>query len=173
MLHFAYGSNMSVPMMRRMCPAARCEGRAILPGYRVFIMREGYASIRRAPVSRSCVHGVLWRLTARDLAALNAYENLAGGLYRAAIMTVYADKRHAALVYVARRHGRGRPRPGYMEIVIAGAREAGLPARYVRDLARLANRPDLCQQTRRGPPRPLRPPRPAGGGGGGIKRGAE
>ena len=51
MLHFAYGSNMSVPMMRRMCPAARCEGRAILPGYRVFIMREGYASIRRAPAT--------------------------------------------------------------------------------------------------------------------------
>jgi gamma-glutamylcyclotransferase (GGCT)/AIG2-like uncharacterized protein YtfP len=158
MLHFAYGSNMSVPMMQRMCPDARCEGRAILPGYHVFITREGYASIRRASGAR--VHGVLWRLTARDLAALNAYENLAGGLYRAAMMSVLANTRLAALVYVARSQGRGRPRPGYMEIVIAGAREAGLPAWYVRDLARLANRPDLCQQTRRGPPRPLRPPRP-------------
>jgi hypothetical protein len=78
------------------------------------------------------------------------------------------SNRHAALVYVARRLGRGRPRPGYMEIVIAGAREAGLPAWYIRDLARLANRPDLCQQTRRGPPRPLRPPRPGGGGGAGV-----
>jgi gamma-glutamylcyclotransferase (GGCT)/AIG2-like uncharacterized protein YtfP len=160
MLHFAYGSNMSVPMMRRMCPAARREGRAVLQGYRVFIMREGYASIRRD--SGACVHGVLWRLSPRDLAVLNAYENLAGGLYRAAMMSVVAQKRLAAFVYVARRLGRGRPRPGYMEIVIAGAREAGLPAWYVRDLARLANRPDLCQQTRRGPPRPLRPPRPGG-----------
>ena len=164
MVHFAYGSNMSVQMMRRICPAARCEGRAVLPGYRVFIMREGYASIRRATATGACVHGVLWRLTARDLAALNAYENLAGGLYRAAMMTVFAEKRLAALVYVARRLGRGRPRPGYMEIVIAGAREAGLPACYIRDLARLANRPDLCQQARRTPPRPLRPPRPGGGG---------
>jgi hypothetical protein len=92
MLHFAYGSNMIVPMMRRMCPAARCEGRAVLPGYRVFIIQEGYASIRRAPASGSCVHGVLWRLTSRDLAALNAYENLAGGLYRAAMMSVIAAK---------------------------------------------------------------------------------
>src|ERR1700694_6050387 len=45
MLHFAYGSNMSVPMMRRRCPAGRLEGRALLPGYRVIITREGYASI--------------------------------------------------------------------------------------------------------------------------------
>jgi gamma-glutamylcyclotransferase (GGCT)/AIG2-like uncharacterized protein YtfP len=157
MLHFAYGSNMSVPMMRRMCPMAHCEGRATLPGHRVFIIREGYASIRRA--SGACVHGVLWRLAPRDLAVLNAYENVAGGLYRAAMMNVVAGKRTAALVYVARRQARGRPRPGYMEIVIAGARDAGLPAWYIRDLARLANRPDLCQQARRRPLRPLRPPR--------------
>ena len=161
MLHFAYGSNMSVPMMRRMCPAARCEGRAVLPGHRVFIIREGYASIRRA--NGASVHGVLWRLTPRDFAVLNAYENLAGGLYRAAMMRVIADKRTAALVYVARRQARGRPRPGYMEIVIAGARDAGLPIWYIRDLSRLANRPDLCQQARRRPLRPLRPPRPAAG----------
>jgi hypothetical protein len=85
------------------------------------------------------------------------------------MMTVFAKERLAALVYVARGHGRGRPRPGYMEIVIAGAREAGLPAWYIRDLACLAGRTDLCQQTRRRPPRPLRPPRP----GAVIQRGAE
>jgi hypothetical protein len=87
------------------------------------------------------------------------------------MMTVFAEKRLAALVYVARRLGRGRPRPGYMEIVIAGAREAGLPACYIRDLARLANRPDLCQQARRTAPRPLRPPQPGGGGGGQARPG--
>ena len=136
MLHFAYGSNMSVPMMRRRCPAARLEGRALLAGYRVIITREGYASILSAPGGR--VHGVLWRLTPRDLAALNAYENL-GELYRAVTMTVVGNRRRvAALVYVGRSQARGRPRRGYMDIVTAAAREAGLPPCYVRDLARLA-----------------------------------
>jgi hypothetical protein len=136
MLHFAYGSNMSVPMMRRRCPAARLEGRALLAGYRVIITREGYASILSAPGGR--VHGVLWRLTPRDLAALNAYENL-GELYRAVTMTVVGNRRRvAALVYVGRSQARGRPRRGYMDIVTAAAREAGLPPCYVRNLARLA-----------------------------------
>jgi cation transport regulator ChaC len=128
MLHFAYGSNMSVPMMRRRCPAVRLEGRALLPGYRFVITREGYASILSAPGGR--VHGVLWRLTPRDLAALNAYENL-GELYRAVTMTVVGNRRRvAALVYVGRSQARGRPRPGYMDIVTAAC--------YVRNLARLA-----------------------------------
>jgi gamma-glutamylcyclotransferase (GGCT)/AIG2-like uncharacterized protein YtfP len=136
MLHFAYGSNMSVRMMRRRCPAARLQGRALLPGYRVIITREGYASIESAP--GACVHGVLWRLTPRDLAALNAYENL-GGLYRVVTMTVVGNRRRVvALVYVGRSQARGRPRSGYMDIVTAAAREAGLPPCYVRNLARLA-----------------------------------
>jgi gamma-glutamylcyclotransferase (GGCT)/AIG2-like uncharacterized protein YtfP len=154
MLHFAYGSNMSVPMMRRRCPAARLEGRALLPGYRFIITREGYASVLSAP--GACVHGVLWRLTPRDLAALNAYENLGGGLYRAVTMAVVANRRRvAALVYVGRSRARGRPRSGYMDIVTAAAREAGFPPCYVRNLARLAKAwaspPDMRRRPGRGP----------------------
>jgi len=135
MLHFAYGSNMSAALMRRRCPGARLEGRAHLPGYRVIIMRCGYATIVAAP--GGCVHGLLWRLTPRDVAALNAYENLAGGLYRAVTMAVEADRRrHAALVYVGRGRACGRPGPGYLEIVTQAAHDAGFPPHYVRSLAR-------------------------------------
>jgi hypothetical protein len=45
-------------------------------------------------------------------------------------------RRRAALVYVAASRVRGRPRSGYMEVVMAAAREAALPPDYVRDLAR-------------------------------------
>ena len=76
MLHFAYGSNMSAALMRRRCPGARLEGCAHLPGYRFTVMRSGYASVVPAP--GSIVHGVLWRLAPRDVAALNAYGNLDG-----------------------------------------------------------------------------------------------
>ena len=135
MLHFAYGSNMHAAMMRQRCPSARVEGRAVLPGYRFMIMSEGYATIMRAP--GAAVHGVLWQLAARDLAALNAYEGIARGLYRAVTLLVLTDSgRRAALVYVAASRVRGRPRPGYMDVIIEAAHAAALPPDYLRNLAR-------------------------------------
>jgi len=138
MLHFAYGSNMSVALMRRRCPHARLEGRACLPGYRFVIMGSGFASVVRAP--GSCVHGLLWRVTPRDVAALNAYENLDGGLYRAVTMGVVSHRRRrAALVYVGCDRLHGRPRPGYLDIVTRAAQEARFPPRYLQCLSRWAS----------------------------------
>jgi gamma-glutamylcyclotransferase (GGCT)/AIG2-like uncharacterized protein YtfP len=137
MLYFAYGSNMCVPRMRRRCPGARLKGRAILPGHRFIIMRSGYASV--VPAAGGCVHGLLWRLTPRAMAALNAYENLAGGLYRVVTIAIVADRRRrAARVYVGRERACGRPRPGYFDIVTQAARDAGFPPHYVRRLQRWA-----------------------------------
>ena len=135
MLHFAYGSNMDVVLMERRCPTARFAGRAMLPSYRFMIMREGYASIAAQP--GSCVYGMLWRLAARDLAALNAYERLDAGLYRAETHAIVANRRrHAALVYVGASRVHGRPLSGYLETVIAAASAAGLPTDYLKHLAR-------------------------------------
>ena len=39
-----------------------------------------------------------------------------------------------ALVYFARPGGEGRPKPGYIELVIAAAREWDLPDAYIRAL---------------------------------------
>jgi hypothetical protein len=101
-------------------------------------MRCGYAS--GVPAPGGCVHGLLWRLTPRDFAVLNAYENLDGGLYRAVIMAVAVHRRRcAARVYVGRNLSRGRPRPGYLDVVTQAARDAGFPPHYVRSLARWAS----------------------------------
>jgi hypothetical protein len=145
-LHFAYGSNMCVPMMRRRCPTARLAGCAVLPGHRFIITQDGFASIMSDP--GACVHGLLWRLAPRDLAALNAYEHLDSGLYRAATMTVVANRRGlAALVYIGRTVVRGEPRPGYMDINAEAARNAGFPPHYVLTLARL-RRPTIMPRPR-------------------------
>ncbi|HXW23776.1 MAG TPA: gamma-glutamylcyclotransferase family protein, partial [Xanthobacteraceae bacterium] len=85
-LHFAYGSNMSRALMQRRCPGARALGPARLDGWRFTIMREGYASI--VPAAGAAVHGVAWRLSPRDLAALNAYESLDRGLYLRRVLPV-------------------------------------------------------------------------------------
>src|SRR5262245_19027213 len=134
-LYFAYGSNMSRALMRRHCPAAREAGTAALAGYRFVITADGYASIVAA--SGETVHGVLWRLTPRDLAALNAYEGLGSGLYvRVRLPVVAAGRRAIAMIYIGRTRAEGRPKPGYLDLVLAAAREWELPEDYRRSLAR-------------------------------------
>lgn len=137
MLHFAYGSNMSRPLMQRRCPEAREVGTGVLPGWRFVITVDGYASI--VPWPAEFVYGVLWRLSPRDLAAVNAYESLDSGLYIRRMLPVRCDRRQVrALVYVARQHALGRPRPGYMAVVEEAAREWRLPEDYVQRLGRWA-----------------------------------
>ncbi len=135
MLHFAYGSNMSRALMLGRCPQARPLGAATLSGWQFLITPDGFASI--APRAGAVVHGVLWSLTVRDLAAINAYESLDSGLYLRRTLTVRHGRRSVrALVYVARRQGEGRPRPGYMMVVTEAAREWELPDSHVRSLRR-------------------------------------
>ena len=133
--YFAYGSNMSRTMMRRHCPGATAIGLAALRGCRFVITTDGYASI--VPSRGGMVHGVLWRLTPRDLAALNIYESVDSGLYSRMLLPVRTSAgRVAALIYVARSRGKGQPKPGYLDVVLDAAREWNLPKAYVRSLAR-------------------------------------
>ena len=135
MLHFAYGSNMHRAVMRRHAPSAEPIGVASLADYRFTITADGYASVE--PARTHTVHGVLWRLTPRDRVSLDTWENIAGGLYSAATLSVLAEARRVpVLVYLARPRGPGRPRAGYMELVLEAARAWNLPADYVTALQR-------------------------------------
>ena len=81
------------------------------------------------------MHGVLWQITPRDRVTLDLWENVEGGLYRTETLSVRGpDGRVPALVYVARPAGEGRPKPGYMELVIKAAGEWDLPVPYIRSL---------------------------------------
>jgi cation transport regulator ChaC len=135
MLHFAYGSNMSRPLMRARCKGAEALGVATLSGWRFVINAQGFGSI--APLPGGRVHGVLWRLTTRDFAAINAYESIDSGLYlRRRLSVRCGERRVAALVYIARQRGEGRPRPGYIHVVVEAARDWGLSESYIQSLAR-------------------------------------
>jgi hypothetical protein len=136
-LHFAYGSNMGRALMGARCPRAEAIGIATLLGWRFVINPEGFGSIARQLGGR--VHGVLWRLSARDLAAVNAYESVDSGLYVRRRLPVRCGATQAmALVYIARRQGEGLPRPGYIPLVVDAAREWQLPQPYIESLARWA-----------------------------------
>jgi len=132
-LHFAYGSNMNRAVMRRHAPDAEPIGVATLANYRFLITTHGHASV--APLRTNTVYGVLWRLTPRDRVTLAAWENIAGGLYRAAILPVrQAGQLRLALVYRARSHAQAPPQAGYMDVVIAAALEWQLPLPYIEEL---------------------------------------
>jgi gamma-glutamylcyclotransferase (GGCT)/AIG2-like uncharacterized protein YtfP len=132
-LYFAYGSNMDPTAMAGRCPGSRAIGVGRLVRHRFVIMREGYASVVRDP--RRSVWGMVWDLALADMPALDRYEGVAGGLYvkvQQSVLTGAGPRR--ALVYVGRDGGPGRPRTGYMEGVVAAAREAGLPESYLREI---------------------------------------
>ena len=134
-LYFAYGSNMNRATMTQRCPAARAIGPAILQGYKFFVGIDGWGSVRPAP--GEAVHGVLWRLTPRDIAALHAYELLHQGLYDVRHLPVRnGSKRVRAMIYLLRRRAPGKPKPGYVEMIAACARAWKLPERYIRSVER-------------------------------------
>ncbi len=147
-LYFAYGSNMSRTLMRLLCPGAEALGRARLQGWRFRITSRGYASIASKP--GSVVHGVLWRLSPRDRAVLDAYEDVDSGFYRRRMLPVrYGARNVSALVYVGHDRGEGWPNPAYQKIVLGAASDWKLPQRYVREIARrLPYRSGRAENTR-------------------------
>jgi hypothetical protein len=133
MLHFAYGSNMDRAIMRRHAPSAEPIGVAWLSNHRFVVTADGYASV--GPAQAQTVHGILWRLTPRDRVTLDMWENVAGGMYRANTLLVRRQGLgRSVLVYVARRRREGRPRAGYMELVLSAARKWNLPSDYIASL---------------------------------------
>ena len=133
MLHFAYGANMHRAIMSRHAPAAVPVGAASLADHRFIVSADGYASV--VPERGHTVHGVLWRIVPRDRVALDAWENIAAELYRAETVPVRCGGRlRPALIYIARGSRAGRPKAGYMELVVAAARTWALPEDYIAGL---------------------------------------
>lgn len=132
-LCFAYGSNMDVASMAARCPKSRPLGVAKLARHRFAIMPDGYGNVVRDPVAN--VPGVLWDIALADMRALDAYEQVASGLYTKVTQPVVkaAGGSARALVYMGKGEG-GRPTRAYMELVIAAARAWNLPAAHVRKL---------------------------------------
>jgi len=133
--YFAYGSNMNRAGMQARCPRAVAIGTAVLEGHQFFIGIDGWGSVER--VAGAKVLGVLWRISPRDRAALHAYELLDKGLYHVRILPVRCGARLVpAMTYLLRRRAHGRPKPGYIELIGAAARDWDLPQDYIRSIER-------------------------------------
>lgn len=132
-LYFAYGSNMDRAAMRQRCPGSKPLGVARLARHRLVIAAQGYASVVRDP--RRSVWGLLWDLALADVAALDRYEDVPNGLYGKTTQPVITPTgARRALIYLAADARPGPAGPGYVEGIIAAARDIGLPPDYIRGL---------------------------------------
>jgi gamma-glutamylcyclotransferase (GGCT)/AIG2-like uncharacterized protein YtfP len=136
-LYFAYGSNLDFEGMAARCPDREPVAPAILTDWALTF--RGVADIERHP--SAVVHGALWRISARDLDRLDAYEGHPG-LYRRELVAVHAAGSAAkALVYVMNEDYLGLPSRRYYECIKRGYEQWGLPVEALeRALATVKNR---------------------------------
>jgi gamma-glutamylcyclotransferase (GGCT)/AIG2-like uncharacterized protein YtfP len=132
-LYFAYGSNMLGRQMARRCPGAKPVGTALLRGWRFLINSRGVASI--VADNESTVQGVVWELTDDHLRALDGYEGVPDWYQRLAVEVELPERGEVACVtYIDKSEGGdvpGSPRAGYLEKIVEGAENFGLPPNYI------------------------------------------
>jgi gamma-glutamylcyclotransferase (GGCT)/AIG2-like uncharacterized protein YtfP len=141
MFCFAYGTNMSRPDMARRAPGARALGLGRLDRHRLVVTAAGYLAVKAGPAGT--VHGVVWRLTPRDLARLDAYEGLGPGRYRRRLMPIRTKGgARPCFVYhgAGMREGARLNRRPFVEAVLGPAMAWNLPAPALAGLRRLARR---------------------------------
>lgn len=143
---------MSLAQMRERCPGNERVGIALLPGHALCFPRSspvrlcGVAGLEERQGAE--VWGVVYRLNAEDLAALDKRE----GCDLAAPAHVNRYNRHSVTVLLGGDHAQplgcltymARPEPGthvpsadYLGAILRGAVENGLPAAYVAALREL------------------------------------
>ena len=139
-LYFAYGANMDVAAMAIRCPGSKPVGRGRLPRHRFIVTQDGYASVVRDP--RREVHGVLWDAGLADIRTLDKFEAVDRGLYVKITQSIIVEGgARRALVYVGCSGFVGKPKPGYLEAVLASAEHWQFPPVYIDEMARFLGKP--------------------------------
>lgn len=150
-LYFAYGSNMLTARLRERTPSATVLGAAELPGHALRWHKAGADGSGKcdvvevdAPDAR--VHGVLYRILLSEQPQLDAAEALGVGYTDKHAAVLSGGRTLQARLYVALVTAPAlRPFDWYRALVVAGAREHGLPDAYVAALAAVPARTDTDQ----------------------------
>jgi gamma-glutamylcyclotransferase (GGCT)/AIG2-like uncharacterized protein YtfP len=122
-LYFAYGSNLKLDGMASRCPDSEPVAVATLDGWTLTF--RGVADIEPRQGART--YGALWRISARDLEQLDAYEGYPG-LYRRELLPVQATERELqAITYVMNDDYLGLPSSLYYQTIKRGYEQWGLP----------------------------------------------
>ena len=121
------------------CPSHRVLGPAELPDHRLAFLRRsirwGAGVVDIVPAPGRSVWGVLYELPLGP-GELDAKEGAGFAYRRREVEVVRGGSQFAALAYevIEKEPAEVRPRPDYVELLVTGARENGLPAEYVAEL---------------------------------------
>jgi len=158
MIYFGYGSNMLTRRLRARVPSADPIGTGRLPGHRLHFhkrSRDGSGKCNVVPVedAHDVVHGVLFELRADDVDALDEAEQRGRGYERQTVRVRGPSSSPVdAFAYVAQPayvDDALLPYDWYRALVLAGAREHGLPPAYRSRLEAVRSYPDPNQDRRR------------------------
>lgn len=150
--YFAYGSNLAPERLglrtgeHLLLAGLRCR----LPGYRLAFNKRSLKMPGRAfanimPAAGCEVWGVAYPCSEQAFEALDVHEGVALGHYtRLAVQVLHAqgeDKVLSARTYVAGAEylcDEVAPDPGYLQLIVDGARHHQLPSTYIQSLTALA-----------------------------------
>ncbi len=155
-LNFAYGSNMLLARLRERVPSARMRTVATLPGH---VLRwhklgqdgSGKCDVLPSDDPQAGVVGVLFEFDLSDKPRLDAAEDLGVSYAEKQVEVQTATGPVRAWVYHAIRIDPAAvPFDWYKALVVAGAREHGLPAAYVAGLDAVGSQvdPDAARAAR-------------------------
>ena len=142
--YFAYGSNMNGTQMRSRAgdifeeQAGRLENFELLFNKKA---RGGTATANVRPAAGKTVHGVLYRLSESALRSLDRYEGAPEHYRRVEVnVTDGNGNKIAAQVYIATKVERSplRPAPHYLQSILEGADQRGLPQEYIAEIKKAA-----------------------------------
>lgn len=137
--YFAYGSNMNRAQMRSRAGQILEEQPGRLENYELVFnkkSRGGAATANIRPASGKTVHGVLYRIPETAYRNLDRYEGVPEHYRRIEVsVTAASGKKITAHAYIATKVEKGlRPAAHYLQTILDGAGEHGLPAEYIGEI---------------------------------------
>lgn len=151
--YFAYASNMTPAVIRRLCPQHRYLGVARLADHRLSFSRRsvktqtGVADIVQAP--GETVWGVLYEIDDNGLAAIDRKEGHDWAYIRVSlpVRLEAGGPERTAVIYTVRFKEPAQVPPSreYLDLVIAAARERGLPGPYIERIEAISAAGNLAQ----------------------------
>lgn len=136
---FAYGSNMLSARLKARCPSARPRGVAQLPSHELRWHKrslDGSGKCDVVPASSDLtVFGVVYEVDANEKPALDQAEGLGHGYdLKDATVILNGDAVAASIYFATKADPALKPYTWYKALVVAGAKEHGLPTSYIARL---------------------------------------
>lgn len=137
--HFAYASNMSRAQMRSRAGEILEERPGHLENYELVFnkkARGGWATANIRPAPGKVVAGVLYKITESAFRNLDRFEGAPQHYRRTELRIIDgAGKEVLAQAYIATKVEKGlRPAAHYLQTILDGAGEHGLPADYIEQI---------------------------------------